>query len=59
MTFVFVLLGLLAGCGIVLSVRNPNRWGWLVCGHASLIVYYLICVLAGMVWLYMMATCAC
>jgi hypothetical protein len=37
----FVLLFLLLGVrGFVVSVRQPNRVGWFICGHVCLIVYY-------------------
>ena len=39
-----LLLGFLGLCGIVFSVRQPNRLGWFVCGHTCLLVYYVICV---------------
>ena len=37
----FLLLFLLLGVsGFVVSVRQPNRVGWFICGHVCLIVYY-------------------
>ena len=47
----FVLLFPLLGVsGFVVSVRQPNRVGWFICGHVCLIVYY------GIWWLSLLCT---
>jgi hypothetical protein len=29
--------------GVIVSVRNPRRLGWLFCGHVCLLEYYFEC----------------
>ena len=43
----FLLLPALLGLsGFVISVRQPDRVGWFICGHVCLIVYSAIWVLS-------------
>ena len=44
----FLLLGL---SGFLISVRQPNRVGWFICGHVCLIVYYGTWVLLIFLWI--------
>ena len=45
-----LVLGLLGLCGFVVSVRQPQRRGWFVCGHVCLVVYYVLCALLCISW---------
>ena len=42
-----MLLQLLGLSGFVISLRRPDQWGWFVCGHVCLAVYYVLCALVG------------
>ena len=37
-----LFLALMALVGIVRSIRQPSRIGWLFCAHASLLAYYIV-----------------
>ena len=43
-----MLLQLLGLSGFVISLRRPDRWGWFVCGHVCLVVYYVLYGLLSM-----------